>query len=290
MAEVIESYTAGEDDSTNTELDAGNNDYCQTFTIGTTGVNIGFKLNSVKLKIDYNTFEEPQTATLKIISTINGIPDTSDVIATSTTTLTRETADNIKEWFTFEFSGEDLIKGRTYGLWLNVSAGPYWRGDGSTPTYTGGLMYYGTDMYLKNAADWSILTGFDGIFIVYGGGFTGTLCSYNEVVTKAGSGVSTSAISESAITQFVKQAQSEICAITRFNWVEKYAELDTNLKNILNDICSNIAAIYCINYDLSGYTGGSLEAQRMIENYRDRNKQLYRLLENQEVKTFICEK
>lgn len=311
MTIAYEYYTTGDDTFTDDDLDI-RGDYCyslvQTFTIGTTGPNVNFKLKEVHLKLQYiDVFSELVAGKLLITELIGGKPSLASIVGTSTNqTEAVETPTTKAEWFIFNFSEEELISGRTYAL-IYITSGdemdigggiPQLRIDKTTPTYTGGSIFGLADDYFDThpttlstipPQEWVALTGKDLMFIVAGEGYEGTLCSYGEVKTKAGSGASATSTDEAIINTFVQQAQSEICAITRFNWVENYADLNEDLKYILNDLCSNIAAIYCINYDMNGYDGGSLEAQRMIDNYRERNKQLYKLLENQEVKTFICE-
>ena len=77
------------------------------------------------------------------------------------------------------------------------------------------------------------------------------------VLIKAGADVSTD-ISDGVqglsgddiISQFINEAEAYVCAQTRYDWTANYGSLAANYKNILNETVSNLAAIYCIEYDL----------------------------------------
>lgn len=61
----------------------------------------------------------------------------------------------------------------------------------------------------------------------------------------------------------IRQAESEINVSTRKNWTDVYSTLNDDLKYILEEAASNLAAIYAINWDSSGFTQLS-EAQNML--------------------------
>jgi len=97
---------------------------------------------------------------------------------------------------------------------------------------------------------------------------TGIFCTTAEVERKAGSGASATSKAEAYVNDYVTQAESTINVMTRFNWSDAYAGLDVDVKGILKQVASDLAAIYVITYDFSGYTSRT-EAEDMINVLRD---------------------
>lgn len=98
---------------------------------------------------------------------------------------------------------------------------------------------------------------------------TWTLCTSGAAVIKAGANANSNAIiSGSLLTSWCDQAESQIDALTRKDWVTNYSSEKTNFKNVLGDLCSDIIAMKIINYDMSGYTSRA-EAQTMLDVIRD---------------------
>ena len=97
---------------------------------------------------------------------------------------------------------------------------------------------------------------------------TGIFCTTAEIGYKAGANASTTATADTYTNSFVTQAESTINVATRYNWSDNYGALDADVKGILKEAASNLAAIYCITYDMSGFTSRS-EAESMINVLRD---------------------
>ena len=97
---------------------------------------------------------------------------------------------------------------------------------------------------------------------------TGIFATTAEVQRKAGDGANTTANVEAYINDFMTQAESEINVATRKNWSDAYSELNADVKGILKQAASNLAAIYVITYDMSGYTSRT-EAESMVNILRD---------------------
>jgi len=116
--------------------------------------------------------------------------------------------------------------------------------------------------------------------------YSGIFCTENDVKYKAGSGVNAAAVVEAYLNSFVAQAESRINNICRYNFSDKYAGLNVDVKEILREAASCIAAIYCITYDMSGYSTIN-EAGNMINLYRDIILTDLSLLRDQKVVTFI---
>lgn len=113
---------------------------------------------------------------------------------------------------------------------------------------------------------------------------TGIFCTTAEVGYKAGANASATSKAEVYTNSFVTQAESVINVATRYNWSDAYATLNVDKKGILKEAASNLAAIYVINYDMSGFTSRA-EAESMITVLRDgflRNISLLRDIKAQE--------
>lgn len=117
---------------------------------------------------------------------------------------------------------------------------------------------------------------------------TGIFCTTLEVQRKAGAGASATANVEAYINDYVAQAEAQINGLCRFNWSDVYSSLDTDKKAILKEVASNIAAIYVISYDMSGYTSRT-EAEDMINVLRDSLLRGLSILKDKKVQTFIQE-
>ena len=82
------------------------------------------------------------------------------------------------------------------------------------------------------------------------------------------------------------QAESLINSITRFNWSDAYSGLNADTKGILKEVASNLAAIYVIQYDMSGFTSRT-EAEDMVNILRDAALRGLSLLRDKKVKEFM---
>lgn len=115
---------------------------------------------------------------------------------------------------------------------------------------------------------------------------TGIFATTAEVSRKAGANASTTSNVEAYINDFMTQAESRINAVTRFNWSDAYAGLNADTKGILKEVASNIAAIYVIQFDMSGFTSRT-EAEDMINILRDGAQFGLSLLISKKVKEFM---
>ena len=89
-----------------------------------------------------------------------------------------------------------------------------------------------------------------------------------EVQHKAGA--SASAVSRAAayVTDYMFQVESLINATCRYNFSDNYTTLNDDTKGILKEVASDLAAIYVISYDMSGFSS-RIEAEDMINILRD---------------------
>ena len=114
----------------------------------------------------------------------------------------------------------------------------------------------------------------------------GIFATTAEVIRKAGANASTVSITEIFVNDYISQAESEINGATRYNWSDKYSTLNDDVKGILKEAASNLAAIYIICYDMSGYMSLS-EAESMITILRDGYTRCLQFLRDIKTQTFM---
>jgi len=115
---------------------------------------------------------------------------------------------------------------------------------------------------------------------------TGIFATTAEVERKAGANASATSKAEAYVNDYMTQAESEINSITRHNWSDDYSGLDVDVKGLLKEAASNLAAIYVINYDMSGYSSRT-EAENMVNILRDGYLRCISLLREQKVRDFM---
>jgi len=117
---------------------------------------------------------------------------------------------------------------------------------------------------------------------------TGIFCTTAEVGYKAGAGASDISTGSDYVNSYVAQAESFINAATRFNFSDQYTSLNNDTKGVLKQVASDLAAIYCIQYDMSGYSS-RIEAEDMVNILRDAALRGIALLKDKKVTDFIRE-
>jgi len=115
---------------------------------------------------------------------------------------------------------------------------------------------------------------------------TGIFCTTAEVERKAGANCSATSKAEAYTNDYVSQAESVINAICRYNFSDNYSTLNADVKGILKEVASNLAAIYVISYDMSGFTTRT-EAEDMINILRDGALRGLSILRDKKVQDFI---
>lgn len=115
---------------------------------------------------------------------------------------------------------------------------------------------------------------------------TGIFATTAEVQRKAGANASATATAEAYINDFMTQAESFINAFCRYNFSDNYSTLNADVKGILKEVASNLAAIYCIQYDMSGFTS-RIEAEDMINVLRDAALRGLTVLRDKKAQEFI---
>ena len=90
---------------------------------------------------------------------------------------------------------------------------------------------------------------------------TGIFATTAEILRKAGSGASSTSSDEGYTNDFISQAESYINTISGINYSDLYSSLNADVKSILKEAASNLAAIYVIQYNTDGYS-----STRIAEN------------------------
>lgn len=118
---------------------------------------------------------------------------------------------------------------------------------------------------------------------------TFTFCSSGAIVRKAGANAnSTICTSGAALLEWCGQAESFINASTRTNWTDVYSTLNDDTKKVLEEAASSHAAMYAIQYDMSGYSSLA-EATTMLDVLEDKRDSCIKLLLQKENANFITE-
>jgi hypothetical protein len=114
----------------------------------------------------------------------------------------------------------------------------------------------------------------------------GIFATTAEVQRKAGANASATSVAEAYVNDYMTQVESFINAFTRYNWSDAYTTLNADVKGILKECASNLAAMYVIDYDMSGFTT-RLEAENMINVLWNRAQECLALLKDEEVRRFM---
>jgi len=115
---------------------------------------------------------------------------------------------------------------------------------------------------------------------------TGIFATTAEVQYKAGANASAVSKAEACINSYMAQAESLINSICKCNFSDNYSALNADVKGILKEVASNLAAIYVIQYDMSGFTSRT-EAEDMINVLRDGAIRGLAILKDKNVQDFI---
>jgi hypothetical protein len=115
---------------------------------------------------------------------------------------------------------------------------------------------------------------------------TGIFATTAEVGYKAGANASATAKAEAYVNSYMTQVESQINSMCRYNFSDNYASLNADVKGVLKEVASNLAAIYVIQYDMSGFTS-RIEAEDMINVLRDCALRGLSILRDKKTQTFL---
>ena len=115
---------------------------------------------------------------------------------------------------------------------------------------------------------------------------TGIFATTTEVQHKSGDGASSTSNVEAFINDYMTQAESFINTATRINYSDTFSTLNADVKGILKEAASNLAAIYIIQFDMGGYTNRK-EAESMVNILRDAALRAMSILRDEKSKDFV---
>ncbi len=115
---------------------------------------------------------------------------------------------------------------------------------------------------------------------------TGIFATTGEVSRKAGANANGTSNTEAYINDFMCQVEAFINSYCRFNFSDAYATLNDDTRCLLKEVASNLAAIYVIQFDMSGFTSRG-EAQDMVNILRDAALRGLAVLRDKEAQRFI---
>ncbi|KKK64672.1 hypothetical protein LCGC14_2981840 [marine sediment metagenome] len=110
-----------------------------------------------------------------------------------------------------------------------------------------------------------------------------------EFQYKCGEGVSIVASSEAYANSFIEQAESVINMVCRRVFAvdsSAFTALPSTTKGILTQVASDLAAIYAVLYDMSGYSS-RIEAEDVVNILRDSAQRGLSLLRDTKQQDFL---
>ncbi len=114
----------------------------------------------------------------------------------------------------------------------------------------------------------------------------GIFATSDEIKFKAGSGVNSTGASEANINQLALEIEGFVNTVTRTNYSDSFAALNSDVQGILKEIETNYCGYFLIAYDNSGYNS-QREAENLMNTCWARFIQCIGLIKNQESVTFI---
>ena len=114
----------------------------------------------------------------------------------------------------------------------------------------------------------------------------GVFATNAEVVRKAGAGADATATAVAYTDDYLAQVEGFINIVTRNNWSDAYGALNVDVKGILKEAATNLAAIYVIQYNMRDYTS-RYEAETMCDILRDGAMRCLSLLKDKKVEDFM---
>ena len=116
-----------------------------------------------------------------------------------------------------------------------------------------------------------------------------TYCISGSVLRKAGDNFPTAVEADAIIDEFIDQAEGTANTVMRKNFIDNYDSLNADVKKILEEVTSNIAAIYVLNYKPTGEDGtmNRLEYEDKVNILRDAALRGLSILRDEKTQTFM---
>jgi len=106
------------------------------------------------------------------------------------------------------------------------------------------------------------------------------------ILKKAGAKASAVSVTGPYTLQYAQEVEGFINSATRYDWTAAYGSLNDTIKGFLQDVAACLAAIYVIQYDMSGFTS-RIEAEDMINILRDSAMRGLSILRDKKTQDFM---
>lgn len=116
--------------------------------------------------------------------------------------------------------------------------------------------------------------------------YSGTLATEEDIALMAGENVDATGNSEPNRNLLMAQAESFLCNLCRYNFVDNYGSLNADVKAILTEYCARYCAVALIAYNMAGFTS-RIEAEDMINIHIFRMKAIEKILADQKSITYM---
>lgn len=113
----------------------------------------------------------------------------------------------------------------------------------------------------------------------------GTFCINADVEKKAGANCSATSKAEAYTNIYIQEVEGLIMCECRHDFKTDYATLNASIKELLRQATSDMAAMYVIIYDMSGYTSRT-ESENMINVLYRLYRNAIKLLKDQKTVTW----
>ena len=111
-----------------------------------------------------------------------------------------------------------------------------------------------------------------------------TLTTSAAAIAKAGYGANSTIVASTAtLARWSDDAEGELNAATRYDWVTNIGSVGTYFKPILSQAVSSLVANEIIKYNMAGYTS-RFEAQTMLDVNVDNYKRCVEILKDEKNK------
>ena len=115
---------------------------------------------------------------------------------------------------------------------------------------------------------------------------TGIFATTAEVQRKVGEFANATPNAEAYINDYMTQVESHINVRTRRNWSDDYTSLNVDVKGLLKEAASNLAAVYVIIYNMDGWTSQA-KVETVIDVLIDRANAAIKILEDKDNEAFM---
>jgi len=116
--------------------------------------------------------------------------------------------------------------------------------------------------------------------------YSGTITTEADIALMAGENVDATGDTEANHNLLVAQAESYLCNLCRYNFVDNYGSLNADVKAILSEYAARYAALALIAYNMAGYSS-RIEAEDMMNIHIYRMKAIEKLLIDQKTITYM---